>query len=79
MLRKHLGEFVGVVASYLEPWIAKGELRNCNSRSLVLSLAVVVIGYFSLGRVLPEMGNRSGELLEAFIGIIGVDGVLGRA
>lgn len=79
LLRKHLGEFVGVLASYLEPWIANGELRNCNSRSLVLSLAVIVMGYFSLGRMFPEMVGGSGELLETFVGVLSADGVLDRA
>ena len=79
MLRKHLGEFVGVLANYLEPWIANGELRNCNSRSLVLSLAVIVMGYSSLRRVFPEMADGSGRLLEEFVSVLGADGVLNRA
>ena len=79
LLRKHLGEFVGVLANYLEPWIASGELRNCNSRSLVLSLAVIAMGYFSLGRMFPEMASGSGKLLEEFVGVLGADGVLDRA
>lgn len=71
LLRKHLGEFVGVLAGYLEPWIASGELRTCNARSLVLSLAMIVLGYFSMGRMFPEMVGTSGELLEDLVYVLG--------
>ncbi len=43
LLRKHLGELVGVVAGYLAPWVEKGELRCTNAKALVLTLTIVYL------------------------------------
>jgi TetR/AcrR family transcriptional regulator len=51
LLRRHLGEMVEVVARYLEPWIARGELRCANAKTLVLTLIAIVLSRGPLRRV----------------------------
>jgi AcrR family transcriptional regulator len=51
LLRRHLGELVEIVARYLEPWIARGELRCSSAKTLVLTLGAVVFSRGSLNRV----------------------------
>jgi AcrR family transcriptional regulator len=61
LLRRHLGEFVEVVARYLEPWIDNGQLRCPSAKGLVFALVAIVISHRSLHRVFsgnmpaPEM------------------------
>jgi AcrR family transcriptional regulator len=42
MMRSHLGELVEVIARYLEPWIARGELHCCNAKALICALIAIV-------------------------------------
>jgi AcrR family transcriptional regulator len=42
MMRSHLGELVEVIARYLEPWIARGEMRCSNPKALVFALIAIV-------------------------------------
>jgi AcrR family transcriptional regulator len=58
LIRKHLGEFVGVLARYLEPWMAQARLRSVNSRALILALVAVILGYRYLARS-PETDNMN--------------------
>ncbi len=51
LLRRHLGELVEVIARYLEPWVARGELRCANAKTLVLTLVAIVLSRGSLRRV----------------------------
>lgn len=51
LLRRHLGELVEVVARYLEPWVACGELRCANAKTLVLTLIAIVLSRGPLRRV----------------------------
>jgi AcrR family transcriptional regulator len=51
MLRKHLGQWVEVVAHYLEPWAGREDLRNANAKAAVLALIAMVVNYRSLHRL----------------------------
>lgn len=51
LLRRHLGEFVEVVARYLEPWRDNGQLRCPSTKDLVLALVAIVISHHSLHRI----------------------------
>jgi len=60
LLRKHLGELLGVVAHYLQPWVEKGELRCTDAKTLVLTLIAIVLGRDPLRRLfLGEMASAS--------------------
>jgi AcrR family transcriptional regulator len=67
LLRKHLGELVEVVAHYLEPWIAKGELNYRNAKELVLALIAIVAFYRPLHRAFGEELSTQHAVLDAFI------------
>jgi len=66
MLRKHLGQLVEVVAHYLEPWAAKGELRNANAKAVVLALIAMVVNYRSLHRLFLSGGSNQQAIIKAF-------------
>ncbi|HXS76102.1 MAG TPA: TetR/AcrR family transcriptional regulator [Terracidiphilus sp.] len=53
LLRRHLGELVGVMARYLQPWIERGELRCSSAKTLVLTLIAIVLSRGPLRRVFP--------------------------
>ncbi|HET7103762.1 MAG TPA: TetR/AcrR family transcriptional regulator [Terracidiphilus sp.] len=64
LLRKHLGEFVGVIAHYLEPWIERGELRCTDGKTLVLTLTAIILSRGPLQKVFAGAGASS--LFEAY-------------
>jgi AcrR family transcriptional regulator len=66
LVRKHLGELIEVVARYLEPWIKNGELRGTNAKTVILTLAGIVISHNSLQRVFlgKELGPE--RMFEAY-------------
>jgi AcrR family transcriptional regulator len=51
LLRRHLGELVEIVARYLDPWIARGEIRCTSAKTLVLTLIAIVFSRGPLDRV----------------------------
>jgi AcrR family transcriptional regulator len=53
LLRRHLGELVGVMARYLQPWIDRGDLRCSSAKILVLTLIAIVLSRGPLRRVFP--------------------------
>jgi AcrR family transcriptional regulator len=66
LLRRHLGELVEIVARYLDPWIARGELRCASARMLILTLAAIVFSRGPLTRVFPGNGASLDALFEAY-------------
>lgn len=58
LLRRHLGEFVEVVASYLDPWMERGmdegKLFSRSARGLVMALVSIAVFRRSLERVFPS-------------------------
>jgi len=66
LLRRHLGELVEVIARYLEPWVAKGELRCPSAKALVLSLIAIFLSHRSLHRLFADDGSRPEVLFEAY-------------
>jgi AcrR family transcriptional regulator len=66
MLRKHLGQLVEVVARYLEPWARKGELREANTKTVVLALIAIVVNYRSLDRLFMCGGTGSEAIFKAY-------------
>jgi AcrR family transcriptional regulator len=51
LLRRHLGELIEIVARYLDPWIARGEIRCTSAKTLVLTLIAIVFSRGPLDRV----------------------------
>jgi AcrR family transcriptional regulator len=66
MLRKHLGQLVEVLAHYLEPWARKGELRNTNTKAVVLALIAIVVNYRSLHRLFLSSGSGQEAMFKAY-------------
>lgn len=66
LLRKHLGELVEVLARYLEPWIANGEIRTTNAKTLVLTLIAIVLSRGPLQRVFSDELGGADTLFDAF-------------
>jgi AcrR family transcriptional regulator len=51
LLRRHLGEFIEVIARYLEPWAGAGAGRGANAKAVVLALISFAVNYSSLHRM----------------------------
>lgn len=66
LLRRHLGELVEVIARYLDPWVSKGELRCANAKTLVLSLAAIILSHRSLHRLFAGDGSSPEALFHAY-------------
>ena len=66
LLRRHLGEFVEVLARYLEPWIERGELRCASGKTLVLTLTAIVLSRGPLRRVFVGDAANLNSLFEAY-------------
>jgi AcrR family transcriptional regulator len=66
LLRRHLGELVGVVARYLEPWIHRGELRCSSAKTLVLTLIAIVLSRGPLRRVFLSDAENLDSLFETY-------------
>jgi hypothetical protein len=66
LLRKHLRELLEVVADYLEPWVARGEVQCSNVKALVLALAFLVFSHQSFRRVFFDDVATPSEMLSAF-------------
>lgn len=54
LLRRHLGEFVEVVARYLDPWTHGSRFISHDSRDLVMTLVSIAVFRHSLKRVFPS-------------------------
>lgn len=54
LLRKYLREQVEIVAGYLQPWVARGDLQCSSPRALVLLLAIIAFSDHSLRRVFSD-------------------------
>ena len=66
LLRRHLGELVEVIARYLDPWVGKGELRCASAKTLVLSLAAIILSHRSLHRLFAGDGASPEALFHAY-------------
>lgn len=66
LLRRHLGELIEVIARYLDPWIARGELRCSSAKSLVLTLAAIVLSRGPLRRVFLGDASSANALFETY-------------
>jgi AcrR family transcriptional regulator len=66
LLRKHLGQLVEVVAHYLDPWAANGEIRGASAKAVVLTLIAIVVSYSSLHRLFLNGVSSSDGMLKAY-------------
>lgn len=66
LLRQHLGELLELVARYLEPWIERGEIRCRDAKTLVLTLAAIVLSRGPLKRVFTGEAADMTALFEAY-------------
>jgi AcrR family transcriptional regulator len=74
LLRKHLGEFVEVLARYLDFWIAKGDLRCSSAKGLVLALISIAVFHQPLHRAFSGEPANAEEAFDAFAEIcLGLD------
>jgi hypothetical protein len=66
LLRKHLGQFVEVIARYLEPWVKRGDLRCNSAKALVLSLIAIIFSHRSLHRLFSSDGTTPEAMFKAY-------------
>jgi AcrR family transcriptional regulator len=66
LVHQHLGQLVEVLVHYLEPWVARRELRCDSAKSLVLSLVAIILSHSSLGRLFPGSGAGPEAMFSAF-------------
>jgi AcrR family transcriptional regulator len=66
LLRKYLGQFVEVIARYLEPWVNRGELRCASAKALVLSLIAIILSHQALHRVFAGDGSAPEALFKDY-------------
>jgi AcrR family transcriptional regulator len=66
LLRRYLSELVEVIARYLEPWVAKGELRCSSAKALVLSLVAIILSQRSLHRLFSADAASPEALFKAY-------------
>jgi AcrR family transcriptional regulator len=67
LLRCHLGELVEIVARYLDPWIARGEIRCTSAKTLVLTLIAIVFSRGPLDRVFLGDAASLDALFETYL------------
>lgn len=68
LVRRHVGEFVEVIARYLEPWIKTGDLRCANAKVVILTLIGIVISHNFLQRLFLGEGFGPERMFEAYAG-----------
>lgn len=71
LLRRHLGEFLAIVARYLEPWIDEGKVVSQGARETAMALVSIMVFRQSLRRVFPETANTAntvGALADVYTG-----------
>jgi AcrR family transcriptional regulator len=66
LIRRHLNEFVEVIAHYLEAWIEDDKLRNTKSKALVFTIIAIVTSYSSLQRIFLADGLKPDGMFEAW-------------
>jgi AcrR family transcriptional regulator len=66
LLRRHLSQLVEVIARYLEPWVARGELRCTSAKALVLSQIAIILSHRSLHRLFSGDGTGPEVLFKAY-------------
>ena len=66
LIRRHLGEFVEVIARYLEPWGRDGELRGAPAKALVLAQISIVVNYDALHRLFLNGNPDPGAVIKAY-------------
>lgn len=66
LLRLHLGEFVEVLARYLEPWARDGGKRDANAKAVVLAIISFVLNYSSLHRLFLNGVDGSDAIVGAY-------------
>jgi AcrR family transcriptional regulator len=71
LLRRHLGELIEVLASYLKPWIDSGELRCSNPKALVLTLVTIAFSYHALHRMFTADVATPETMLHAYEDLYG--------
>jgi AcrR family transcriptional regulator len=66
LLRRHLGEFIEVIARYLEPWAGVGERRGANAKAVVLALISFAVNYSSLHRMFLNVRSVPDAVFSAY-------------
>jgi|SRR5580658_10439213 AcrR family transcriptional regulator len=66
LLRQYLGEFVEVLARYLEPWIVRGELHCTNAKALIFALIAIVGLHEPIYRAFSTDGESTRTIFDSF-------------
>ncbi len=66
LLRQHLGEFVEVLARYLEPWIVRGQLHCSNGKALIFALIAIVGLHEPIYRAFSTDGDSIRTIFDSF-------------
>lgn len=67
LLRRHLGQFVEVIARYLEPWVSRGELKCSSAKAFALTLIAIILSHRSLHRLFSGDGSSPEVMIKAYI------------
>jgi AcrR family transcriptional regulator len=66
LLRRHLGQYVEVIARYLEPWVSRGELKCSSAKAFVLTLVAIILSHRSLHRLFSGDGSPPEVMIKAY-------------
>jgi AcrR family transcriptional regulator len=66
LLRRHLGQFVEVIARYLEPWVGRGEVKCSSAKAFVLTLIAIIMSHRSLHRLFSGDGSPPEVMIKAY-------------
>jgi len=67
LLRRYLGQLVEILASYVEPWLVRGDLTERNPKAVVLAFASIVFSYPAVQTVFGSDTPRPDKLVEVYI------------
>jgi len=73
LLKRHLGEFVEILARYLDPWTKEANegssVASGRSRGLVMALVAIAVFRSSLERVFPAAPRISADQIEVLVDV----------
>ena len=69
ILRHYLGELVEVVSHYLDPWLACGEIRCDNAKTVTLAMVSIVVSHHALHRIFSELSAGPDPMFDSYFAL----------